>query len=219
METIASVQKKIEELDGARGDNEKSIQAAEERIRNARQQLSELEGEINTFKAERQTALVEGDNSRAGGMSKRIKELEGDQELKSEEVSGLNSKLVKLGMENKVLSVQIAALKVRIPQLRSLLLAKEYNKLAELLASVVCELNDLNLDLERDKSNNCRVVFGLLEGALDRIPKLYFDDDGPKLEEFVARHPGVYPTNIQVSERCFYDFNAHRNEVVRLRSA
>lgn len=218
MEKISDVQKQITEVEKQTAANKEAIMTTEARIRDARGRSSEIEKEITSLREQRQTALAKGEDG--SELSRKMKEIADESELKNDEITGLNNQLHKLKTEEAKLSSEFLRLKRRVPQLQTLILAQEYNKLAAQLAEVVKELNKTSWQIEHDGNNGAanHVVFALKEGALARIPKLYFDEDGPTLDGFVARHPGIYPSNLSPSDRCFYDWDTHRNDMIHRRS-
>lgn len=217
MEKISDIEKQIMEIEKQIEANRKATLTAEERVRNAQRRTSEIESETASLREQRQAALVKGEDS--GVSSKKIDDLKREDELKREEVSGLNAYLFKLKSEGDKTSSELLRLKKRIPQLQSVALAKEYNTVAVQLANIVRELNEIQFKLEREGNLDDRTVFSLMEGSLIRIPRLLFDEDAVKLEDFVARHPGVYPSNLNADARCFYDWETHRNNLIYNKSA
>lgn len=221
MEKISDIQKQITETEKQIGANKEAIKAVEERIRSAQQLCAKHESDTATLREQRQTTLAKGED--VSQASSKIKELQHEIELKGDEITGLNTHLDRLRSETYHLSSKLMGLEFRVPQLRSLHLASEYNKVAAQLAGIVKELNETNWMIERDlggkvPDGEALVVFALKEGALTRIPKIYFDDDGPTLGKYVARHPGIYPSGLSIADRCFYDEEVHRNDMRNGRS-
>lgn len=218
--THNEVEKKIQETEKRRTSNAEETKKSQERLSKAQSRLSELKANIIALREQRQTALAEGDDAVASNLSKKLKDIEAEQELKTDERAGLETHIAKLTREGETLTHESKRLSIRVLQLHTVALAAEYNKLAEQLADVVKELNKTNWQIQRESGiNKPLVVFALKEGALERIPKILFDEDGPYLEEFVARHPGRYPSGLQTVDRCFYDWDTHFQDVIHGRDS
>ncbi len=214
METISQVEKQISL-------NEELLQATKKRIGETASKLSESKGnvkkiefEIQDTKAKRQQALVKGGDTRS--LSDSLKKLESESELETEKVTGLEDFLKELQQEEASLHLKLNELPKRIVQLRSLELAAQYNNLAEKMAPVVKELNEIFYKLGGNgNSKQNLVAFYPMEGAFEKLPKIFYDDAGLNLEAFVAKHPGMYHTNVVLAaeDKNFYDWNVHQNKL------
>lgn len=217
--THAEVSKKITEVEKQKTSTEEGIKTAKERLGKAKTLQLELNRDIEAMRTQRQSALVTGEESVATQVSKKLKEVEAEVELKNDEIVGLEAHLVKLNRESETLTYEAKRLDIRALQLHTITLAAKYNELAKQMASVVRELNETNWEIEREGRGlvhgDPKVVFHLEEGAMINIPRLLFDEDAPDLGEFVSKHPGVYPSNLKPVERCFYDKVSHFNEMLQ----
>lgn len=214
------VQKKILEVEGKKPFKEEELKKSQERLSKAQSRLSELKADKITLREQRQAALAKGEDVVASNLSKKLKDIEAEQELKTDESAGLDTHIAKLTREGEALTDELKRLSIRALQVHTVALAGEYNKLAKQLADVVKELNETNWQIQRECNlHKPLVVFVLKEGAIERIPKILFDEDGPYLEDFVARHPGVYPTGLQTVDRCFYDWDIHLQDMIHGRDS
>lgn len=57
------------------------------------------------------------------------------------------------------------------------------------------------------------------KGALERIPRVFFDEEILELEAYVGKHQQGHPAQSPVEQRCFYDWEAYCNEIIRSRNA
>lgn len=216
---VNEVSKKILEVEKQKASNDEETKKSKERLGSARSRLSELKADIAAMREQRQDALAKGEDAVASQLSKKLKDIEAECELKTDEITGLEARLTKLSRESDTLTYEAKRLDIRTLQLRTITLAAKYNELAEQMASVVRELNETNWKIEREGRGIVhsapKVVFHLEEGAMINIPRLLFDEDAPYLEDYVARHPGIYPSNLKPVDRCYYEKEAHFNEMVQ----
>lgn len=217
------VSKKISEVEKSKVSNEEAIKTTRERLSNAQSRLTGLNRDIAVTREQRQAALAKGEETIALQLSKKLKDIELETELKTDEITGLETYQTKLNRESVTLTYEVKRLSIRTLQLNTVALAKQYNELASELAKIVRELNETNWEIEREGGGlvqgDPKVVFHLKEGSMECIPRLLFDEDAPYLEEYVARHPGIYPSNLKPVDRCYYDKANHLNEMTQSRTA
>jgi chromosome segregation ATPase len=215
--TQADVQKELATTEKDIISNEALIKQLLGRLNAARERLVKIDAEITEVRSQRQTVLVAGDDATA--LSKRLRVLQFEQEERQDEVAGLTSQISKLKTETETLRFKVEEYRIRIKQIRTVLLAKQYNNLASQFADTVRELNEINRELESVSNANHRVTFYQREGALERIPRVFFDEEILELEAYVAKYRQGHPAHYPVEQRCFYDWEAYLNEIIRSRNA
>lgn len=217
----SEVQEKIQEVEKQKISNEEELKKSRERLSKANPRLLEIKADIAALREQKQYALAKGEDAVAGQVNKKLRDAEEESELKADEIAGLKTHISKLEQESQTLTYETKRLSIRTLVFRTVALAAEYNKLAAQLAAIVREFNETNWEIQRESgpaSGNSLAVFVLKEGAIERIPKILFDEDGPNLEEFVARHPGFYPSNLKPADRCFYDYDTHHQDMIQGRT-
>lgn len=211
MVTVEDVKKEIEKHEKSISASEIAIKEMAGRLRAANERIETIVSEIATLKQERQSSLVAGNDSIV--FSKKIRALDYEKEEREEEITGLTAQVGKLRAEVDRSNRQIEMERIKIKQIRTIGLAKQYNSIAAQIAKVVRELNELNIELERKyDQKNYRVVFCHRNGAMERIPKMFFDgDELLMLEDYPEKH-GFSPANLinsDVAQSCFYDAKLH----------
>lgn len=197
--------------------NEATIKQLHGRLNAARDRLVKIDAEITDVRSQRQAVLVNGDDATA--LSKRLRGLQFEQEESQDEVTGLTAQIDKLKTETETLRLKVGDCQMKIKQVKTVLLAKQYNNLALQLADTVRELNEINNQLSSVSLLNHRVTFYQQEGALERIPKVFFDEEILELEKYIEKYKQGHPAQSPVEQRCFYDWQAYLNERIRSRNA
>lgn len=214
MQKISEVEQAITLSQELLTETKKRIQTTATKLSDAKSNVGKIYAEITAFKEKRQQALVRGGDSK--GLNDSLKKSESELELESETVEGLQKFMVELQAEEKELHIKINGLPKKILQIRSLELARLYNEKASELAPIIEQLNEI-YHKTGGNSNNQQdaVAFYPMEGCFEKLPKVFFDPDGCCLETFVSRHPGLYHTNIMLSEseKCFYSWALHQNSL------
>lgn len=215
--TQTDVQKELAATEKNILSNEATIKQLMGRLNTARERLVKIDAEITDVRSQRQTALVNGDDAIA--LSKRLRGLQFEQEERQEEVTGLTAQIDKLNSETETLRFKVTDYLIKIKQIRTVLLSKHYNNLASQLADTVRELNEINRELSSVANHNQAVTFYQREGALERIPRVFFDEEILELEDYVGKHKQGHPGHYPIEQRCFYDYEAYLNEKIRSRNA
>lgn len=215
MQKISEVEQAITLSQELLTETKKRIQTTATKLSDAKSNVGKIQAEITAFKEKRQQALARGGDSK--GLNDSLKKSESELELESETIAGLETFLKELQQEESELHLKISALPERILQLKSIELAAEYNSLALQMTPIIEALNEI-YHKTGGNSNNKQdaVIFYPMEGVFEKLPKIFFDDDGVNLETFVSRHPGFYHTNVMLaeSEKYFYVWGTHRQNLI-----
>lgn len=215
--TQADVQKELAATEKEIISNEATIKQLHGRLNAARDRLVKIDAETTDVRSQRQTVLVDGGDATA--LSKRLRGLQFEQEERQDETAGLETQIDKLKTSTETLMYKVKDYQMKTKQIKTVLLAKQYNNLASQLADTVRELNELNNQLESVSHVNHRVTFYQQEGALERIPKVFFDEEILELENYIGKYKQGHPAQSPVEQRCFYDWQAYLNEKIRSRNA
>lgn len=176
---IAAIQKDLDTSAPLIADTEKRLATATSRF----QQIS---NDYAALKSQRQTALANGKDVKA--LTSQLNGLTEEYGLLEDEVAGLTARLENLKSGAESLKDNLAVQKIKIPQIQSVELARQYNELAAKLAKVVIQLNDV---LEAQPKEHHAVFFKEdwpdKVGAMRRIEKLLFSDDALTLDEHTQK--------------------------------
>lgn len=215
MQTIIDVEKAISLNQELLSETTKRIRETSTKLSEAQGNVQRITADIAATKEKRQAALSRGVGD-AKSLNDALKKSESELELESETVEGLQKFMAELQAEEKELHLKNNELPKQILRLESLRLAKIYNEKAAELAPVIEQLNEI-YHKTAGNSNNKQdaVVFYPLEGVFEKLPRIFYDDAGLSLEQFVGKYPGRYHTNIMLaeSEKCFYSWALHQNKL------
>lgn len=214
MQTIQDVEKAISLNKELLSETKKRITDTAAKLSTAKEGTKRIATEITALKEKRQQALARGGDSK--GLNDALKKLESELELESETATGLEKFQAELREEESTLHLTIDTLPKKIMQIRSLELAASYNSLAEKMAPVIEELNEIYYRLSGNGNNKENLVaFYPMEGPFEKLPCIFYDDAGLSLEAYVAKNPGKYHSNSHLSagEKSFYDWALHQNKL------
>ncbi len=215
METIESVKQEIAVAETQLSEVRKKIKDCEGRLRDAKTSSEKVFANMQSLKEKRQNLLAAGQDS--SSVNGSIKKLADDAELKTDEIIGIENSLKGLQSTEANLLSKPEALRLRLLQIQSVELAKKYNELSGQLAEVAKGLNEIHFKIDGNGYNGkqYRVVF-LPEDYINTIPRLFFDEGGLGLEDYVAKYPGQYHSNILCPdcEKYFYKWQTHKQRLI-----
>lgn len=139
------VKQQFDQLRSERSEAEKKRFATTKRLEKAEKKNSALRREYDAIKMDRQKTLADGGDHAA--LSKKLKGVEDDIALVTEEITGLKSKIENLMQLDASLGNQISTEKVEVAKVRIIELAAQYNELAKTLAPIVKNIMHCKDDL------------------------------------------------------------------------
>jgi hypothetical protein len=172
-EKLEGIKVRIEGLENQYAGTIRDVEAAESRLKTAKESLIDLKGLSEKARADRQEAFAKG--KPVGLFKKILKETQGEIEEREDEIIGLDRLKEELKIREAEQHKAILEAYREIPKTRLLYCAERYNELAALMAPVIQEIWDLKYQLEEINGKDITVFCPAGWGgtALIRLPRIF----------------------------------------------